>query len=253
MPSIDGVAKQFFETFWQSFRGPMLERGAEGLTIVLAVIWVVIRARSFTVRAWNDILQVIAPFIWLLSILLIWHLVKTAFIIFNRTPNDFYRAEIAVLTVAFLFIPALLISLTWLKPDPNAPRHLTDAQKEVLISALAPYKGQKYAINYAPNSAEVLGFEHDFEEVFTKAGWLKAIYGPLWAPIGFPDDFRFPNQFGVQWYIADRAPKNSVYSTLRTVLRERCGIVADGVRWPDPQMRMDMDVIYVYVGSKFQQ
>jgi hypothetical protein len=134
----------------------------------------------------------------------------------------------------------------------NASRRLTSKQKAGIVAALSVYKGQKYALDWTRNNQEVMRYAQDFDEAFNRAGWGKVTYGPLWAPIGFPESFRFPNQFGVQWYITDRAPENPACLRLRTVLHDCCNIVADGVRWPDPRQGMDADVIYVYVGPKWQ-
>ena len=253
MPSQETLFTKFFRAFWAGARGPMLERGTEVVSALAALVWTLIRARNGSIsESWDSGIQIFAPLLWLICSLFSWHILKGTYILVRKSQGRYQRIQILGMTMILLVLPIAVVTLTWPNPDSRAPRHLTSKQKEQLVSTLLPYKGQKYALEYAHNDGEVFRFAEDFDEVFNRAGWSKVIYGPLWAPVGFPESFRFPNQFGVQWYIADRALPNPVYSTLRTVLRERCSIIADGVRWPDPQMRMDPEVIYVYVGTKFQ-
>jgi hypothetical protein len=247
------ISKQFLRVFWDGIRAPMRQHYFDGILAVVGIIWVALRARQINEIAWDEIAQTIAPLLWIACVFFCCHIVIAARATAPQTQGWAAWAELISLTGILLCVPIWLIAITYPGLSPNAPRHLDKLERKKIIAALSPYKGQLYALDWTRENPEVQHFAEDFDRVLHDSGWQKVSYGPLWAPIGFASSFRFPNQFRVQWYISDRAPKNPVYSVIRSTLHECCGITADGVRWPDPQNRMDTDIIYFYIGPRYMK
>jgi hypothetical protein len=251
MRHIGVVSKYTIAVLWRGFRSPLRDRKGDLVLAVFAVLWIIIRTRNLKELSWGETASVIVPIVWLLCLSFFWHVLRAAYLTLPKSLGRSAWTEFIVLIIFLLCVPIGLFALTYPNPNPSAPRHLTRKQKNTIIAALSPYKGQLYAIDYVTGSEEAQQYAADFEDAFRSAGWSKANYGPLWAPTGFPASFRFPNQYGVQWYISEKDKSEKVYSLLAPTLRDCCGIVADGVRWPDPQQQMDTQVIYFYVGPKY--
>jgi hypothetical protein len=53
----------------------------------------------------------------------------------------------------------------------QAQRRLTDAQKQAIISAISPYRGQKVTIESVLGNGETKAYRDAFVEIFDAAGW----------------------------------------------------------------------------------
>lgn len=125
-------------------------------------------------------------------------------------------------------------------------RELSTAQKRKIVDSLSKYPGQKFTIDCAVNDPEAHRFGGELRDSLTKAGWQMLSYVPDWDD-GFSSAGNWPNFFGVQWFERAGAPQIPAAAVLRHELRKCCGIIADGVAWPDTN-GMENGVIYIWVG-----
>jgi ClpP class serine protease len=90
------------------------------------------------------------------------------------------------------------------------PRKLTPDQKQALIAALQPFRGQKVSVTTVMGSDDGLGFANDFIEVFRAAQWA--------IDTGSPSQGVFTGKTP-HWFGADNKRRRSERKSLPTSLR----------------------------------
>jgi len=136
-----------------------------------------------------------------------------------------------------------------IQPSQDVDRHLTDVQQMQLTKMLAKYPGTKFAVDHASNDPEATRFALELRNALMDAKWDYISYAPMYDR-EFSDAYSWPNYFGVQFFERGNSPPNPAVPVLRHALLQCCGIVADGVRWPDPKSPLEAGIIYLWVGSR---
>ena len=84
-----------------------------------------------------------------------------------------------------------------LKELEQAPRRLTDRQRDALIRTLSTFPGTKIKIQCSASDVEASQFAGDFTKVFRQAGWKVELaripFGgqPNWIPLGISMEVRY--------------------------------------------------------------
>jgi hypothetical protein len=133
-------------------------------------------------------------------------------------------------------------------PAPVTGRHLSEAQKQALETAMAPYAGQK--VSFACNSGdfEAEAYAREFRAVLRKAGWTVVGGENIQAVV-------VPAPVGVNIYVnreeldARRAPKAAVALAQALI---QFGIVRGGTLGSMNEPDIPPDLIGFFVGSASQ-